>query len=512
LDILTRETEQGFYPQVPAYGFGDPTSIRIIENAIDATISCGAVRHGAECFNFWFPQELDNEFLVIWECYGQDKPWKYLSEDDLRGFLLDRAKEGYSFPLNPVWPVRDPGWYQILQALIEQSVKSERIDCTIRSWFPDSSGILDRIHSLQKYASGFFIRSQATRRGSDGGGRGSFFDSDLDNRERLELGLHQVHQAHQTLMAEIRDGRSKFTLDEDGSLVRNVSVMVLHLTNEDNLLLVQVWDSANDEEIRYRLPGKKLKEGEDPDTSIRKVAQTKLGLPRDIEIVNEETTSVTKHSETYSVKTQYIRQVYSAQLSDTSDYELSRVVLDHETGSLQCLVDDGLADPEWVEICPEELSCPLDNQVEPGDDGESLYDTKSGRQIFAVRHQEDLDRFLVVSWMTPEDLARLDGSAERAEDSEAHADHRRFSFNDYMDRKATIQDDSRYSASHHEAPELVMMQKIPSINQKDDAVIRRKSEPVDRRMWVQMSRRERRQRRGSSGAPASPRLPPNGHT
>ena len=26
----------------------------------------GAVRHGAECFNFYFPQELDPEFLVVW--------------------------------------------------------------------------------------------------------------------------------------------------------------------------------------------------------------------------------------------------------------------------------------------------------------------------------------------------------------------------------------------------------------------------------------------------------------
>jgi hypothetical protein len=25
----------------------------------------GVVRHGAECFNYYFPQEIDDEFLVI---------------------------------------------------------------------------------------------------------------------------------------------------------------------------------------------------------------------------------------------------------------------------------------------------------------------------------------------------------------------------------------------------------------------------------------------------------------
>ena len=36
------------------------------EAAVKALRSSGAVRHGAECFNFHFPQELDTEFLVCW--------------------------------------------------------------------------------------------------------------------------------------------------------------------------------------------------------------------------------------------------------------------------------------------------------------------------------------------------------------------------------------------------------------------------------------------------------------
>ena len=34
---------------------------------VHSTVACGAVRHGAECFNYYFPQEMDDEFLVIWD-------------------------------------------------------------------------------------------------------------------------------------------------------------------------------------------------------------------------------------------------------------------------------------------------------------------------------------------------------------------------------------------------------------------------------------------------------------
>ena len=44
----------------------------MVAKVVDATISCGAVRHGAECFNFYFPQDLDDEFLVVWD--GAHRP------------------------------------------------------------------------------------------------------------------------------------------------------------------------------------------------------------------------------------------------------------------------------------------------------------------------------------------------------------------------------------------------------------------------------------------------------
>merc|ERR1719443_960380 len=117
LNVLKQEAQKGFHPDLPKYGFGDPTSYDLIAGAVNSTKSCGAVRHGAECFNFYFPQELDEEYLVVWSGFP-DKPWDYMTEPQLRKFLLDRAKKGhYSFPLNPVWSIRDIGWYEVFTAM-----------------------------------------------------------------------------------------------------------------------------------------------------------------------------------------------------------------------------------------------------------------------------------------------------------------------------------------------------------------------------------------------------------
>lgn len=155
LNVLEREMEQGNHPSIPSCGFGDPTSNRIIRKIIDFTAPCGAVRHGAECFNFYFPQEADDEFLVIWDGFPE-KPWEYLSESSLLDFLLDRVREGFSFPLNPVWAVRDPEWYKVLQALRTSEKAAPNLD----AWFPPESGILDRIDAIHDdHPQGFRSRS-----------------------------------------------------------------------------------------------------------------------------------------------------------------------------------------------------------------------------------------------------------------------------------------------------------------------------------------------------------------
>ncbi|CAE8692001.1 unnamed protein product, partial [Polarella glacialis] len=53
LQILKRD---GFQPKLPKFGFGDQTSYSITSDLVDSTVETGAVRHGAECFNWYFPQ------------------------------------------------------------------------------------------------------------------------------------------------------------------------------------------------------------------------------------------------------------------------------------------------------------------------------------------------------------------------------------------------------------------------------------------------------------------------
>lgn len=145
IKILERERKKGIRPVVPRYGFGDPTSYRLICDVVDVTKKCGAVRHGAECFNFFFPTDLDEEYLVIWDQLPE-KPWTYLKEVELRAFLIDRVYDGFSFPVNPVWPLRDEGWFDVLEALLQ----SEEAQANLEAWFPAQSGILQRVVSIHR--------------------------------------------------------------------------------------------------------------------------------------------------------------------------------------------------------------------------------------------------------------------------------------------------------------------------------------------------------------------------
>merc|ERR1719491_2509474 len=118
LAVINTTQQEGFYPDIPQYGYGDPTSYEQVKEIVEATKKSGAVRHGAECFNYYFPQELDTEYLIVWfkfEMPGTHPPWEYVTEEGLRKFLLDRIDEGYCFPMNPVWAIRDPQWYEVFQ-------------------------------------------------------------------------------------------------------------------------------------------------------------------------------------------------------------------------------------------------------------------------------------------------------------------------------------------------------------------------------------------------------------
>lgn len=155
------ETEAQLRPVLPKYGFGDPTSTRLIADVVTETAPCGAIRHGAECFNFSFCQELDDEYLVVWDGFPGEKPWAYFTEPQLRDWLMERVRDGFVFPLNPCWCVRDKGWYDVLTALRE----SDQARPVLGSWYPPGAAILETIDSLHKsYPNGF----QTVKEADDG--------------------------------------------------------------------------------------------------------------------------------------------------------------------------------------------------------------------------------------------------------------------------------------------------------------------------------------------------------
>jgi len=162
LSVIEAAEEAGFHPRYPSrFGFGESTSTALISDVVEATALCGAVRHGAECFNFWFPQELDDQYLIVWDGYSEPNwapgspgtlPWKDVREPELRQFLLERARDGYSFPLNPIWPVRDPAWFEVLKELQRTSESRDNL----AAWFPAESGVLKKIETLHgEFPQGF---------------------------------------------------------------------------------------------------------------------------------------------------------------------------------------------------------------------------------------------------------------------------------------------------------------------------------------------------------------------
>jgi len=67
-----------------------------------------------------------------------------MSEKDLRQFLIERARDGFAFPINPVWPLRDNGWLDVLQALQKDAGTKAVFD----AWYPPEMHIIDKISAL----------------------------------------------------------------------------------------------------------------------------------------------------------------------------------------------------------------------------------------------------------------------------------------------------------------------------------------------------------------------------
>ena len=192
--MLKRHAEKGFrpgadkFPLMPEFGFGDPASTRVVRNMVDYFCDTGAVRHGAECFNYYFPQEMDSEFLVVWEGYD-GKPWRHVSLPELRAFLLERVSDGFTFPLNPKWICCDEGWRQVFDALLASAAARDSIDV----WFP--ARLRDELLRLcDQHPDGYAVRVEQKDAGEDAD----------DARAAADLAEYELRQHIQAKMRKAR--------------------------------------------------------------------------------------------------------------------------------------------------------------------------------------------------------------------------------------------------------------------------------------------------------------------
>jgi hypothetical protein len=157
LDVLKECGSKGFQPKIPPGGYSDPKTRFIFDHAIERLSATGCVRHGAECFNYYFPQELDDKLLVISDELPEQyngRNWAYVDQDELQEILLEKIKVGYTFPLNTKWILCDPGWKDVY----DQLMKSNRpnVQESLQCWYPSESGIRKRIDDVyNKYPNGF---------------------------------------------------------------------------------------------------------------------------------------------------------------------------------------------------------------------------------------------------------------------------------------------------------------------------------------------------------------------
>jgi len=148
LEVLKENAGKEFFSEMPQFGLGDPKSYAIMENVVGRLKANGAVRHGAECFNYCFPQELDDEFLVIGDDLDDNRkvPWKYVNVKELQDMLCKRIEKGYTFPLNPKWILVNHGWKAVYDKMM--SSNDECIQKSLDVWYPQSiRRLIEDIHT-----------------------------------------------------------------------------------------------------------------------------------------------------------------------------------------------------------------------------------------------------------------------------------------------------------------------------------------------------------------------------
>jgi len=146
--VLKKAALKGYYPKTPKYGNGDRKSYEIIEVAVSRLQETGCVRHGAECFNWFFPQEIDDTLLVISDTLPGNVKWKYVDVEELQNLLCEKIDEGFTFPLNPKWVLCDHGWRRVYDKLLAS--RKPNVQDSLNCWLPPGTSLRQQIDEISK--------------------------------------------------------------------------------------------------------------------------------------------------------------------------------------------------------------------------------------------------------------------------------------------------------------------------------------------------------------------------
>eukprot|EP00986_Skeletonema_menzelii_P006219 scaffold2344_cov149-Skeletonema_menzelii.AAC.4 len=180
-----------FQVPVPKMGYADPRSSAMMKGAVYSLRENGAVRHGPECFNYAFPQPLDDKFLVISDTLPGLVPWKYVNVKELKEILADKIDDGFAFPLNPKWILCDEGWKDLYDKLLAS--EAPNVQDAMNVWYP--ADVRERIAAISsKHPFGF---------GSRGAKRGTAERLALMKQKRRHVSRSQID--YDELMTEVAE-------------------------------------------------------------------------------------------------------------------------------------------------------------------------------------------------------------------------------------------------------------------------------------------------------------------
>ena len=150
------ELAADYHPDTPRFGNGDPKTYEIIEVGVSRLLDTGCVRHGAECFNWWFPQDIDDEFLVISDTLPGRIKWKKMNVHELQDILIQKIDEGFTFPINPKWVLCDSGWRRVYDKLLAS--QHPNVQDSLNCWLPPDTGLREQIDEISaRHPCGFIL-------------------------------------------------------------------------------------------------------------------------------------------------------------------------------------------------------------------------------------------------------------------------------------------------------------------------------------------------------------------